>query len=164
MAKGRYEFPFVFPLPPGIPGRLYASSPSGDDTFSISYHLEARLHRKGVIATDITNKQVVKNSQRFIATDTSNKHEVKNSQGFIVIDRNNKYEVKNSVEIMVCDPPRPIIPCPSFEDPVTTAMRFYCCLNTGTMTLMGSLDSASVDAGEEAKVTSLPTYQPLCCI
>ena len=126
VAKGRYEFPFVFPLPHGIPGRLYASSLSSENTFSISYHLETRLYRKGVITTDI---------------------------------HHNDDEVRNSQEVMVCDPPRPVIPSPSFVDPVTTAMRFYCCLHTGTMTLLGSLDCASINAGEEAKVTPLLAHQ-----
>lgn len=124
VTKGRYEFPFIFPLPPGIPGRLCATSLNGDDTFSISYHLEARLYRRGAVSTSTSHKD----------------------------------EVKNSLEIMVCDPPRPVIPASSFVDPVTTTMRFYCCLHTGTMTLSGSLDSASVDAGEEAKVIPLISF------
>ena len=154
VAKGRYEFPFVFPLPPGIPGRLYASSLSGEDTFVISYHLEARLHRKDVITT--TTAGIHHNNDITTTTGIHHNNEVKNSVETTTagIHHNSLSEVKNSLEIMVCDPPRPVIPCPSFVDPVTTPMRFYCCLSTGTMTLMCSLDNGSVDAGEETKVNT----------
>ena len=51
--QGRYEYPFEITLPVGIPGKLGGSS--GDSYFLIDYHIEARLHRQGMLTWDVHN-------------------------------------------------------------------------------------------------------------
>mmetsp|Transcript_7169 Transcript_7169/g.9925 ORF Transcript_7169/g.9925 Transcript_7169/m.9925 type:complete len:501 (+) Transcript_7169:41-1543(+) len=51
--KGRYEFPFEFTIPPGIPGKQ-GSYISGS-SYTIDYHLEAKVHRHGMLTWDTKN-------------------------------------------------------------------------------------------------------------
>lgn len=55
--QGRYEFPFEIRLPVGIPGKQGGAS--GGNFFIVDYHLEARLHRQGMLTWDVKNSMEV---------------------------------------------------------------------------------------------------------
>lgn len=56
--KGNYEFPFLFTLPYGLPGKQGSKTPNAS-YYVIEYFLEARLHRPGWLKWDVTNHQEV---------------------------------------------------------------------------------------------------------
>mmetsp|Transcript_9898 Transcript_9898/g.13549 ORF Transcript_9898/g.13549 Transcript_9898/m.13549 type:complete len:433 (-) Transcript_9898:956-2254(-) len=53
VVQGRYEFPFEFTLPPGIPGKQ--GTTIGSSYYIVDYHLEARLSRREVRTCDVQN-------------------------------------------------------------------------------------------------------------
>jgi len=55
--KGRYEYPFEIKLPLNIPGKQ--KSESGGSYLDINYHIEARLHRHGMLTWDVKNSMEV---------------------------------------------------------------------------------------------------------
>lgn len=55
--KGSYEFPFVFMLPYGLPGKQ--GEKSNASYYVIEYLLEARLHRPGWMKWDVVNHQEI---------------------------------------------------------------------------------------------------------
>jgi len=56
--KGKYEYPFSFTIPDGLPAR-YGEKNSSRNWFLIRYYLEARLHRHGVLTFDVTNQSEI---------------------------------------------------------------------------------------------------------
>lgn len=54
VSQGRYEFPFQITLPVGLPGKQGIEVLNGS-FFLIEYHLEARLHRHGMLTWDVHN-------------------------------------------------------------------------------------------------------------
>eukprot|EP01038_Epipyxis_sp_PR26KG_P005383 gene5383-7463_t len=62
------------------------------------------------------------------------------------------WDVENFQEILMGDPPYPIIRTPSFAEPLIFPMFFFCCIHTGTATLIGNVDSTTAAVGAPVKV------------
>ena len=57
--NGRYEYPFEIKLPLNLPGKQRCSHFNRNSFHAIDYHVEARLHRHGMLTWDVKNSMEV---------------------------------------------------------------------------------------------------------